>query len=164
MRKKNLCIVSLEAVNSFPGKIDIFKYNQSNKLELPKSCDQRNFTGPENFVGNRITMVNFTFIHSKEIFFHDYIHCSLLLITTYWYSLWILSTRQSMVQVIQEEITPLWLLTLGTGLGSSGVKRQYIPQVMRLGRGTFMWPTKVTQKSNPKILLEFLGWQAFSGF
>lgn len=68
MRKKNLCIVSLEA-NSFPGKIEIFTHNQSNKSELQKSCDQRNFTGPENFVGNIITMVSSPSIHSKEVFF-----------------------------------------------------------------------------------------------
>lgn len=36
-RKKNLCIASLEAANSFLGKTDIFKYNHSNKLGLPKT-------------------------------------------------------------------------------------------------------------------------------
>lgn len=64
-RKTKLCIVSLEAANAFLGKIDlIFKYNQSNKLGLPKLHNQRNFTGPENFVENIITLGNFTFIHS----------------------------------------------------------------------------------------------------
>lgn len=67
MMKKNPCIVSLEAANSFPGKIGIFTYNQSNKLRLPKLCDQINFTGPENLVENTIIISgNFTVIHSKK--------------------------------------------------------------------------------------------------
>ena len=50
----------------FLGKIDIFKYNESNQLTLPKICGQGKCTGPENFVRNIITLGNLTFIHSKE--------------------------------------------------------------------------------------------------
>lgn len=123
MRKKNLWIVSLEANNSFPGKTDIFKYNKSHELGLPKLWDQNNFTGPENFVENTIILGNFTLIQSKEKKFFTTTSTGPasdngipIILTNPLYP--------HSVKVVWEKVTPLWLLTPRQGLDLVGTKKQ----------------------------------------